>query len=166
MWCLHCSGAQPAPFWATLLVNRSFLCLASYRFSLARKSCCKPHSCKLSRKSGSSCELCDATAFVLCCAVAVTGTSKKPSAAGASGSAQEARAWKRVHSPLLAHPPPHCGLHPAGFHPIQAWWAASSGRGSATAPSCVGYACTPQHPQFTIPSLCSSPFRPLPCSSS
>ena len=31
------------------------------------------------------------------------------------------------------------------------WLAASSGRGSATAPSCVGYTCTPQHPQLTIP---------------
>jgi len=150
--CLHCSGAQPAPFWGGHpLVNRSFLCLASYRFSLADKCSRKPLSCRLSRMSGSSCVLCDATALVLCCAVAVTGTSKKPSAAGASGSAQEARAWKRV--------PFRCWrtLHPTVDCRLQACWAASSGWGSATAPSCVGYTCTPQHH--------SSPFRALPCSS-
>lgn len=43
---------------------------------------------------------------------------------------------------------PQCTLGGVGYRD---WLAASSGRGSATAPSCVGYTCTLQHPQLTIP---------------
>jgi len=138
-------------FGATLLVNRFFLFLASYRSFLARKSNRKPLSCKLSRKSGSSCVLCWVTALVLCCAVAVTGTSNP-----CLGS-ERSEAWKAERSgckreragstsmeasPLSAAGAPSTPLWTVGYRD---WLAASSGRGSATAPSCVGYTCTPQH---------------------
>lgn len=86
----------------------------------------------------------------------------KPSAAGASGSAQEARAGMRVPFRCwrTLHPTVDCRLH--------RFWAASCGRGSATAPSCVGYACTPQHrssPFIACAAHHSDHFRAVPCSS-
>jgi len=109
IWCVACTilGRHS-------LVNRFFLCLASYRFSLADKCSRKSRVCKLSRMSGSSCVLCDATALSLCCAVAVTGTSVESRAqrvqAGARrkhehGSEFLIRCWRTLH------PTVDCRLH-------------------------------------------------------
>ena len=92
-----------------------------------------------------------ATALVLCCAVAVTGTSNpclgdersEAWKAERSGCKRErAGSTSMEASSLSAAGAPSTPLWTVGYRD---WLAASSGRGSATAPSCVGYACTPQH---------------------